>query len=94
MDSMNIFQIWDSVGRKVPFAVAKDNWSKTYYVIVEEIDCIELPYGKAYGYPTINGKSSNFFITDKRWREHKIIPSAGVYAWLLVDVEIPSSDNT
>lgn len=82
---MNIFQIWDSIGRVVPFAVRRDNWGEQYYTVVEKIECFELPYGKAYGYPTVNGKYSTHYEYDKKWRNQKLIPSAGSYQWALVE---------
>ncbi|ULQ56233.1 hypothetical protein KJS94_16405 [Flavihumibacter rivuli] len=47
--SQNIFEIWDSIGRRTPFAVRRDNWNKEYYTIVDKVDCAKLPYGKAFG---------------------------------------------
>lgn len=83
--SLNIFQIWDSIGRKTPFAVRRDTWSADYYTIVERIECETLPYGKAFGNPTINGKYSNHYEYDKKWRNEKIIPCCGCYQWTLVE---------
>ena len=83
--SLNIFQVWDSIGRKTPFAVRRDNWSEEYYTIVESIECENLPYGNAFGYPTINGQYSSHYEYDKKWRNNKIIPCCGCYQWTLVE---------
>ena len=37
-ETKNIFQIWDDIGRKVPFAVRRQNWDEKYYAVVEEIE--------------------------------------------------------
>lgn len=83
--SLNIFQIWDSIGRKTPFAVRRDNWSSDYYTVVEAVECDKLPYGKAFGYPTIKGQSSTHYEYDKKWRLEKLIPCCGCYQWTLVE---------
>ena len=82
---MNIFEIWDSIGRITPFAVRRDNWGDQYYTVVDKVECPQLPYGKAYGYPTVNGKFSTHYDYDKKWRDEKLIPSAGVYQWSLAE---------
>lgn len=83
--SLNIFQIWDSIGRKAPFAVRRENWNPDYYTIVERIECEALPYGKAFGYPTIAGHYTTHYEYDKHWRKDKIIPCCGCYQWALVE---------
>lgn len=83
--SSNIFQIWDSIGRKTPFAVRRDNWSESYYTIVEEIECEKLPYGKARGFPVTNGKYSNHYKYDRNWNKDRIIPCCGCYQWELAE---------
>jgi len=83
--SLNIFQIWDSIGRKTPFAVRRDNWTEEYYTVVERVDCEELPYGKAFGYSTINGKYSSHYEYDSKWRKERLIPCCGCYQWTLVE---------
>src|ERR1700739_3611616 len=83
--SNNIFEIWDSIGRKTPFAVRRVNWTEEYYTVVEKIDCTSLPYGNAFGYPTINGKYSDHYDYDKKWRKDKLIPCCGCYQWTLVE---------
>lgn len=82
---MNIFQIWDIIGRITPFAVRRDNWSEQYYTVVERIECEKLPYGKAFGYPTINGVYSTHYEYDSKWRKDQLIPSAGSYQWTHVE---------
>lgn len=84
----NIFQIWDSIGRKTPFAVRRDSWCKERYAIVERIECTALPYGKAFGYPTYLGDPTDHFDYDRKWQNEKLIPSCGSYQWTLIEVEI------
>ncbi len=83
--SENIFQIWDRIGRKTPFAVRRDNWSEPHYTIVEDIECEDLPYGKAYGYATVNGVFSMHYEYDGKWRRDNIIPCCGCYQWTLAE---------
>lgn len=83
-EAENVFQIWDRVGRIVPFAVRRANWSQHYYTVVERIDCDNLPYGKAFGYPTENGQYSTHYEYDNKWRKEQLIPNAGSYQWFLV----------
>ena len=43
---LNIFNIWESIGKKTPFAVRRTHWSnKNIYVIVDKVE----PDGKGYG---------------------------------------------
>lgn len=79
--------------KEKPFCSKRDYWSDVYYVIVEYVDCEILPYGKAYGYPTINGTFSNHFMRNKRWRENRLIPNVGLYSWIHLDVVIEPKEN-
>jgi hypothetical protein len=88
----NIFEIWREIGEKVPFAVRNYRWSDKYYSVVEKIEIGKWPYGKAYGYPTINGQYSDHYERDKRWRQTKQIPLDGCYQWTLVENAIISMD--
>ena len=36
--NLNIFEIWDKIGRQTPFAVRRANWTEEYYTIVEKVD--------------------------------------------------------
>lgn len=83
--SDNIFQIWDRIGRKTPFAVRRDHWTPEFYTVVERVECEKLPYGKAFGYSTENGNRSNYYEYDKNWRKEMLIPSCGSYQWTLVE---------
>lgn len=82
--SLNIFQIWDSLGRITPFAVRRDNWTKEFYTIVERVECEKLPYGKAFGFSVAHGRYSNHYDYEKKWRETGLIPCCGCYQWTLV----------
>lgn len=83
--SLNIFEIWERIGRQTPFAVRRDHWSDDYYAIVEKVECKKLPYGKAFGYPTIKGEYSDRFEYDKKWLDEKLIPCCGCYQWTLAE---------
>ena len=81
----NIFQIWkEQVGEKTPFAVRRANWSERFYVVVERVEIGKFPYGKAYGFPVADGRESNHFQYNARWRQDSEIPNAGSYQWELV----------
>lgn len=84
--SENIFQIWDRIGRIVPFAVTRDHWSSDRFcIVVERIECETMPYGKAFGYSTDNGEYSTYLEYDAKWRKDGQISVAGVYQWSLVE---------
>lgn len=83
--SQNIFQIWDAIGRQTPFAVKRDHWKDGEYAIVEKIEIEKWPYGKAYGYPMVENKSSGRFEYDNEWKTNKTIPSSGTYQWSLAE---------
>lgn len=94
--SQNIFQIWDSLGRKTPFAVRRWNWSDRYYTIVDGIECEEMPYGKAFGFPVRDGRYSDHYDTDLKWQKERLIPGCGNYQWTLVenaDLSIQPDEN-
>ncbi|MGX9757513.1 MULTISPECIES: hypothetical protein [unclassified Clostridioides] len=79
---LNIFNIWESIGKKTPFAVKRTNWSnKNIYAIVDKVEPDGNGYGKAYGTPTENGEFCSYWQTDKKWRESRLIPNSGVYSW-------------
>jgi hypothetical protein len=81
----NIFQIWEAIDKKIPFAVRRDHWQEKFYIVIENVECDKMPYGKAYGYPTIDGEYSTFYDSDSKWKKEKIIPSSGVYGWALAE---------
>lgn len=82
--STNIFQIWESLGNVTPFAVRRHNWGNEFYTIVERVECEKMPYGKAFGFSVAQGRYSDHYDYDKKWRESGLIPSAGSYQWTLV----------
>ena len=84
MEQKNIFEIWKDSGEKLPFAVRRQKWDEQYFTVVTGIQIKKWPYGKAYGYPTINGEYSNHYEYDSQWKNSQIIPCAGCYQWTLV----------
>ena len=83
--SLNIFEIWDGIGRQTPFAVRRDHWGEEQQAIVERVECEKLPYGKAFGYPVINGQKSDRFEYDEQRRNEKLIPCGGCYQWTVIE---------
>jgi hypothetical protein len=88
---LNVFQIWDANGRKLPFVVRRANWKEQFAAVIERIECDEMPYGKAFGYSTTYGRPSNHFQMYPKWRKTKEVPNAGSYQWELVNVNPPQS---
>lgn len=91
----NIFNIWESIGKKVPFAVRRTHWAnKNIYVIVDKVEPDGNGYGKVYGVPTEKGGFCSYWQNDKKWKETRLIPNNGVYGWEYVEgvpLEIKSS---
>lgn len=85
MSYKNIFQIWRDNGEKLPIKVRRCNWSSAFYTVVERIEIGNWPYGKAYGYPTIEGERTDHYNYDKQWCDQGIIPCCGCYQWSLVE---------
>jgi len=83
-EGKNIFQIWEELGQKTPFAVRRANWGPEFYTVVVQVEIKKFPYGYAYGYPTHNGVYSDHYEYDKYWRERGLIPCGGCYQWTLV----------
>ncbi|MTI47665.1 MAG: hypothetical protein FH761_07470 [Firmicutes bacterium] len=78
----NIFNIWEEIGKKTPFAARRTHWSnKNIYVIVQKVVPDGKGYGVAYGYPTTNGVLNTYFSHNKKWCQNKEIPNPGVYGW-------------
>lgn len=88
---LNVFEIWDANERKVPFVVRRSNWSGQFATVIERIECDKMPYGKAFGYPTTNGRPSNHYQSYAKWRVTREVPNAGSYQWELVDMKIPNT---
>jgi len=84
MTEKNIFEIWKENGEKIPFAVRRNNWTENFYTVVTKVEIKKWPYGKAYGYSTINGKFTNHYSYDNGWRKEGTIPCAGCYQWTFV----------
>lgn len=82
--AMNIFQLWVENEKITPFAVRRANWRSEFYTIVERVECDVMPYGKAYGFSVANGRYSDHYDYDKKWRDSGLIPGAGSYQWSLV----------
>lgn len=83
---LNIFNIWEDIGRKTPFAVRRTHWAnRGIYVIIDRVEPDGNGYGKAYGTPTENGGSCSYWQTDKKWKESRLIPNSGVYGWEYVE---------
>ena len=92
----NIFNIWNDIDQKTPFAARRTHWSnKDIYVIVEEVVPDGKGYGIAFGNPTTKGVLNDYFEYNKQWCLDKKIPNAGVYGWeYVVDVSLDLKTNT
>ncbi len=70
---MNLFSIWEALGRKTPFVARRNAWSNIL-VIVDRLEPNGKGYGVAYGR-----------IYDKRTGEIKPcekIANSGTYSWI------------
>ena len=93
MKEKNIFEIWDEIGKKTPFAVRRSNWSPQYYAVVVKVNIKKWPYGDAFGYPSIHGHYTNHYDYDGGWRKRRVIPCCGCFQWTLVErAKIDESD--
>lgn len=92
MAHTNIFQFWDSIGRKVPFAVRRENRGKDFFAIIDKVDCANMPYDKAYGYPMAFGAYSDHWEHDKKWKVDRWMQNGGSYQWHLVHIDITQAD--
>lgn len=74
MYKLSVFEIWDKIGRRTPFAARRSHWDKEYYAIIETIDLRAKPQKKAFGYAMKNDECSDAFSFSPEWRESKLIP--------------------
>ena len=73
----NVFQLWKSIGERLPFAVRRNTWSKESYLIIHDIRIKKYPYGDAAGI---------FYNNDKpKSQKPEPVSCAGCYQWELVD---------
>lgn len=73
----NVIQIWDSLGRVVPFSVRRWCWSEHSEFVVRRVVVKKFPYGDVYGDYCHDGHVSN------RNRNQRLANS-GCYQWMLV----------
>lgn len=85
---LNLFQIWEALGRKTPFAAIREHWKPGFYVVVERIECEKMPYGDAFGVAAFNGRYSDRLEYDSKWEKTGLIPCCGCYQW----THLPDAD--
>ena len=81
-----ILQIWEKMGRRTPLAVKRDSWPIDNYVVIENVEFENTEKAKAFGFPVINGNSSNQFEGDPGWQKTRLIPGCNDSNWELVIV--------
>jgi len=74
----NVLQIWDELGRVVPFSVRRWSWSEHSVFVVRRVVVKKFPYGDVYGDYCHDGHIS------QRNRNKQLVCS-GCYQWVLVD---------
>jgi hypothetical protein len=74
----NVLQIWDALGRVVPFSVRRWSWSEHSEFVVRRIVVKKFPCGDVYGDYCHDGHIS------QRNRNKQLVCS-GCYQWVLVD---------
>jgi hypothetical protein len=70
---------------KVPFAVSRNNWLDSDYVVVTKV----IPkgdYGIAYGFPVSDGIPNDHFRGYRKWEETMEVPNAGAYQWRKIEL--------
>lgn len=79
--NQNIFQIWNDLGQRVPFAVKRESWNPaSSYEWWQRLRLGSSPYGKAWGY--FRRREQNISEPDGEPGE---VRCAGCYQWFLVD---------
>lgn len=50
-ERLNVFQLWEQCGRKLPLKMVKETWAQVPgdYFLVEKIEIGKWPYGSAWG---------------------------------------------
>lgn len=81
---MNVFNIYAEL-KRLPFAVSRQNWLDTDFVVVTKI-VPKGDYGIAYGFPVHDGQPNDHFAYHRPWREQMIMPNAGSYQWRHIDL--------
>lgn len=71
----NIFELWKDNNERLPFKVRINSWSESHFAIVEKIEIIKWPYGKAFGQYFFYGKPG----------KNGLIENSGTYRWTLVE---------
>lgn len=77
MKNPNIFQIWKSIGERIPFTVRRDTWTQASYLIVHDVHIKNYPYGDATGIFYHNGKPET--------TQPEPVSCAGCYQWELIE---------
>lgn len=75
----NVLQIWDRLGRVLPFAVRRFSWSNRSYFLVKRVVVSKFPYGKVFGDFYRDGAVS------KR-NKNIVLSCSGCYQWVSVSL--------
>lgn len=84
MTANNVFSIFSEL-KRLPFAVSRQNWLDSDYVVVTKI-VPKGDYGTAYGFPVRGGQPNDHFAYHRPWREQMIVPNSGSYQWRRIDI--------
>lgn len=81
----NVLEIWDALGRVVPFSVRRWSWSQHSEFIVRRVVVKKFPYGDVYGDYCHDGHIS-------QRNRNKRLGCSGCYQWALVEPVQADSD--
>jgi hypothetical protein len=76
----NIIQIWEDIGKRVPFAVQRWSWADNSCVIVYKVEVTKYPYGKCYGVFVRDG-----YLQEFQLYKNDLISCDGCYQWKYID---------
>lgn len=74
----NVLEIWDALGRVVPFSVRRWSWSEHSEFVVRRVVVKKFPYGDVYGDYSHDGHIS-------QRNRNKRLGCSGCYQWVLVE---------
>jgi hypothetical protein len=78
-ERLNVFQLWDQCGRRLPIKVVKETWARNpgHYFLLERVEVGKWPYGSAWGRYHQGGSVG----------DSVKLRNAGTFTWHLYDLE-------
>ena len=78
-ERLNVFQLWEQLGRELPFKAIKETWARVpgHYFLVEKVEIGKWPYGSAWGRYYRGGSVGPF----------EKLRNSGTFTWHLYDAD-------